>query len=143
MKRRNTYSSILFAIIFACSAIAVAAQGPNGSPKTNSKMLYHDGPVMSGAQDVFLIWYGCWQDDCGNMGSSTTTGLVTDFVSSIGGSPYFQLNHLYPNVNGQAPTGALFYAGSVFDRSYSHGNVLTEVDLQDIVRKHIESNALP
>ena len=146
MKRRNIYASIVFpliTIILAGSAVWVAAQGPNGSPKTNSKIEYHNGPVMSGAQDVYLIWYGCWQDDCDSRGSSTTTGLVTDFVSNIGGSPYFQLNHLYPNSNGNSPTGAVFYAGSVFDRSYSHGNVLTEVDLQSILRKHIESNALP
>jgi hypothetical protein len=98
---------------------------------------------MGGASGVYVIWYGCWQDDCGTRGSSVTTGLIADFTSSIGGTPYFQLNHLYPGGSGNAPSGGLLYAGSIFDRSYSHGLDLTKVGIEDLVRQHIENNDLP
>jgi hypothetical protein len=143
MKHIKNSSSILLAIIALSLTVSISAQSMRPAPNTNSKMLYHNGPVMAGAQDVYLIWYGCWTDNCGNSGSTTTTGLVTEFAWSIGGSQYMQMNSLYPNVNGQAPTGAMFYGGSVFDQTYSRGFELTEDDIEAIVRQHIESNALP
>jgi hypothetical protein len=31
------------------------------------------------------------------------------------------MNSLYVNASGHAPSGAMFYAGSAFDQTYSHG----------------------
>jgi len=76
------------------------------------------------------------------MGNPITQAILTEFTWSLGGSPYFQINAMYPNAFGQRPTGALFYAGSVFDR-YSHGNVLTASDLEGIVASQIASFDLP
>ena len=140
MKRR----SIIFALItilLGGLVVSVAAQGPR--PKTGSRMEYHGGAVMAGPQDIYFIWYGCWTDDCGNLGSPTTTEVVTHFASNIGGSPYGQLLSLYTNAAGQAPLGALFYGGSAFQPTYTHGVELTEDDIKDIVRQHIENNSLP
>ena len=140
MKRR----SIIFAlvtIILGGLVVSIAAQGPR--PKTSSRMEYHGGSVLVGSQDVYFIWYGCWTDNCGNFGSTTTTELVTHFASSLGGSPYYQLLQLYDNDIGQRPSGALFYGGSVFQPTYTHGLELTETDIEDIVRQHIENHSLP
>jgi hypothetical protein len=67
---------------------------------------------------------------------------LRDFVTSIGGTPYFQINSGYPNLHGQTPTGALFYAGEVSDR-YSHGLELTAADIQGIINNKISTFALP
>ena len=120
-----------------------APSGPSDKGvKTDSRMLYHTGPIMSGAADVYVIWYGCWDDNCGNFGDTATQAIITDFLSSIGGSPYFQINAMYDNGVGGAPSGGTFYAGGVYDR-YSHGFELTQADIADIVEDQIVSNALP
>lgn len=125
--------------VFAQSA--PASQGDKGV-KTDTKMLYHSGPIMSGAADVYVIWYGCWDDTCGFRGDTNTQMILTDFLSSIGGSPYFQINAMYGNGVGGAPSGATFYAGSVYDR-YSHGFELTAPDILDIVEDQIVNNGVP
>ena len=119
-----------------------ASQRPSDNLNTNSRMLYHDGSVMVGDQDVYLIWYGCWDDSCGFRGNTTIQNIVRDFTASIGGSPYYQINRTYPNAVGQIPHGALFYGGEAFDR-YSRGLELTASDIQQIVADQIASLALP
>jgi hypothetical protein len=145
--RSKKISSIILtlAVIVALCGLPALAQNPqaaqSGKVNTNTRITYHDGPIMTGPQDVFLIWYGCWDDTCSN-GNTTTQAIVTDFVSSLGGSPYFQINAMYPNAAGQTPTGALFYGGSVVDR-YSRGLELTASDITGIVADQINNNALP
>ena len=133
--------------LITMAAVSVPAQrvASDGlrNTNTNTKMLYHGGPLMFGTSDLYLIWYGCWTNVCGNSGSPVTTDVVTLFAQGIGGSPYFQLNHLYVNANGQGPSGGLLHGGSIFDSTYSHGLDLTQADIEDIVTQKIESNALP
>src|SRR5262245_34381547 len=76
---------IIIAIISATISIS-AQRGGGGGPKINTttKMEYHNGPIMSGASAVYVVWYGCWQSDCGNMGSPATVDVVEQFTSSIG-----------------------------------------------------------
>ena len=143
MKHTKISSFILLAIMTLSLAGLVSAQGNGPGPKTNSKMSYHGGPIMTGSQDVYFIWYGCWTNDCGFSGSATTVDLVTTFSQYIGGSLYFQMNTLYTNAAGQSPTGAVFYGGSVFHPTYTHGLDLTQHDIEDLVRMRIEDNSLP
>ena len=142
------HAMIIIAILILCSSSAIAqhsndARGGGATINTNSKMAYHNGPVMYGAAHVYFIWYGCWSETCGNAGSPTTVQLVSDFASTIGGTPYFQMNALYTGGAGGGPTGAAFFSGSVFDHTYSHGFDLTETQIEDIVREQIETNGVP
>lgn len=121
---------------------ATVASRPTGSPKTGSTILYHNGPVMPGTADLYVIWYGCWTDTCGDNGDTFTQSIVLDFLTSIGGSPYFQINSRYPNDRGQAPSGGLIYGGSVEDH-YSYGNDLTVSDIQGILHDHLENGSFP
>jgi hypothetical protein len=110
-------------------------------------MAYHGGPIMVGTQDVFFVWYGCWtQTGCGGADAAynnvATANIITDFMSSLGGSPYFQINAGYPNDYGQTPSGGLLYAGSTADR-YSRGSVLTAADIAGIVADRIVTGDLP
>ena len=59
---------------------------------------YGGGPVMLGTPDVYYIWYGNWS------GNSATT-LLPDFMSNLGGSPYFNINTTYYDSQGRHVTG--------------------------------------
>ena len=148
MKKNLQLSLMLLTVLVvgldrtAFAQTPTASQRPTDNVKTDSRMAYHGGPIMTGAVDVYFIWYGCWDNNCGLAGNTTIQSILTDFASGIGGSPYFQINRTYPNAAGQIPTGAVFYGGSVFDR-YSRGNVLTVSDVKGIVNDQIVSNALP
>ena len=141
-----TLALALIVALFGLPAFSQSGpQSPSGGGgKTESRILYHNGPIMSGAADVFFIWYGCWDDNCGFGGSTNTITqeILADFVSNVGGSPYFQINAMYENGSGQRPSGALFYSGSAFDR-YSHGLELTATDIAEIAQNQILTNGLP
>ena len=83
----------------------------------------HGGPVMAGTPNVYVIWYGAWLD--------SQKLIITDFLTSVGGSNHFNINKTYPGV-----TGLVTYAGSVVS-SYvpaAGGTApLSDQDIQDIV----------
>jgi len=147
--KRNINLSTTFALIIALAFFAImpaAAQGPNAAPKNNnSKMLYHNGPVLGGTVNIYLIWYGCWRAECGPLGSASTQIILADLVSNLGSTPYFQINTTYPNLNNpsQVPSGGLFFGGGGIDLNYSHGNALTESDISGIIVDQVLSSQLP
>jgi len=120
---------------------AQSSQGATRPVNTTSKITYHDGPLMYGTSNVYFVWYGCWDEAC-RAGNTATQAIIEDFSSNVGGSPYFQMNAMYPGAFGNTPSGGLLYGGSAFDR-YSHGLELTAADIKAIVKDSIESNQLP
>ena len=124
----------VLSVSLAASPITTVAQR-GSSPKPDSRILYHDGPVMLGTSAVYIIWYG-------NFSGSTTTAILADLASSLGSSPYFNINTTYPNFAGNAPNGGVVYVGGVND-AHSRGPSLTDQDLEQIVTTHIESGPFP
>lgn len=137
MKRTRSTFSIL-AVSLAIAMIAPSTSpAQRGSVKTDTRILYHNGPVMEGiTPPVYLIWYGNWSNN------PAATTILEALTSSIGSTPYFLINTTYPDSNGAAPTGGLFYAGSVSD-IYSQGPTLTPESIQQIVADQILSYNLP
>lgn len=119
--------------------ITVAAQN---SKTTTSKMLYHNSPVLHHVQNTYVIWYGCWTDNCGLLGDTKTIDVINGFLATIGNTPYMSINSTYADGTGPA-TGSLAYAGTVFDSSYAHGVELTDADIQGIVYDQIINFRLP
>src|SRR5213078_2753303 len=78
-----------------------------GRKQTGSGINYHGGPLMLGTTNVYYIWYGNW--------SGNAITILTDLASSIGGSPYFNINTTYYNGSNQYVTNAVNYAGSTTD----------------------------
>jgi hypothetical protein len=109
--------------------------------KTNSRILYNGGPVMIGSTNVYVIWYGCWDETC-RAGNTATQAILSDFIVTVGSSPYMQVNAMYANSAGQSPSGAVLFGGQSFDQ-YSHGLELTATDIQGIVSDQITGNQLP
>lgn len=142
MKRKMTNLLTQFALIavpLALSGAPASAQSATSIVKTDSKMLYHGGPVQLGIQDVYIIFYGSWTD-----ASDTTTMLIlSDFLSTIGNTPYMFINSTYTDSGGQPASAALVYGGSVVDSSYSHGVELTDSDIQGIIYDQITNFRLP
>ena len=132
--------------LIALVALCALAAGPLAAQKsriTTSKMLYHDGPVLTGTHNIYVIWYGCWTDNCGSAGDTSTRQVLTDFLITIGNSPYIQINATYPNGTGEVPGGGIIYGGEVIDSSYSHGVDLTPSDITSIISDQVNSFRLP
>jgi hypothetical protein len=114
----------------------VAPDAPIGQspPSDSNGITPHGGPVMSSI-NVYYIWYGNW---AGN----TAQTILTDLASSIGGSPYWNINTTYYDPAATHVTSAVRFAGSTTD-AYSRGVNLTDVGVQGVVSDAITSGRLP
>ena len=142
MKRKKINLINLSALIVVSLALSGGpALAQNGNVKTNSKILYHNGPVMQGSSNVYFILYGCW--NCGYPGSNfATVGILSDLVINLGGTPYFLINTLYPDGAGGAPNSDLIYSATGYD-AYSHGASLTVSDIQGVIANQLYTGGLP
>ena len=100
-----------------------------GAGKRGNGITYHGGPVMLGTtNNAYVIWYGTW-------GSGTTPAIITDFLTNVGGSPYYNINTTYNN-GSVAVSNAVHYAGST-TMSAPLGTTLTDADVQGVVSSAI------
>ena len=150
MRIKSISSTILaLAVIVALCGLSNLAQEAqvnqtgHGHVKTDSRILYHDGLLMLGPSDVYFVWYGCWNVNCGFAGDADSQSILIDFMSNIGATPYFQINTTYSDADGRTPSGALFYGGSAFDAAYSRGVELTAADIQGVITDKIVARAIP
>jgi phosphate-induced protein 1 len=109
--------------------------GPASRKPSSNGINYHGGPLILGTTNVYYIWYGNWS-------GNTATTILTSFASTIGGSPYFNINTTYYDGNNVHVSNAVHYAGSM-DDSYSHGTSLSDSAIQAIVSSAITTGALP
>jgi len=126
----------------ASAQTVTSSQKPTGHVNTNTKIVYHNGLIMTGPADVYLIWYGCWDNTCGTKGDTITQSITTDFVSNIGGSPWAQILRMYPNTDGFIPWSTVFLGASVVDQ-YSRGLELTPSDINGIITDQITNRRIP
>jgi hypothetical protein len=101
---------------------------------------WNGGPILSGAPNVHVIWYGNWAQ--GN-GSDNGAGqdIVRDFLHGVANSDHMAINSAgYTGSNG-AVTGAL---GSVFEGTdaYSRGKRLRDADIATIVSRYMTASGL-
>ena len=139
----NTKTLIITALISVLVAYAGNTLAQPANPKTNSRMLYHDGKVFSGTSHIYFIYYGCWGlPHCWNGSDTASMDVLSTFASTVGNSPYLQINSTYPDSTGQAPSGVVIYGGDVFD-PYSHGVEITRGDVEDMISRQINNFQLP
>jgi hypothetical protein len=78
----NVFDSIVFALALAVAAGSATAQtisanagnSGGGPAKTDRSIEYHGGPVLTGVQDVYFIFYGCWGTSVGTSGCHDALG---------------------------------------------------------------------
>lgn len=128
----------IIAIIFL-SALATAAQ----NQRLTTKMLYHNGPVQPGIRNLYTIYYGCWEDNCGFAGDTRTIQVLADFITSIGGTPYARINSTYTDASGQPAASSFIYGGHVVDSSYSYSPDLTQSEIVSLISDQVNSFRLP
>jgi hypothetical protein len=109
---------------------------PNPPARTRYKIESHTGSVLLNIQDVYFIWYGDWT------GKDADQLILTDLASNIGNTPYLNIAKLYADASGNTATSSVVYGGSVTDAG-SHGTVISDADIFDIVDKQLSSFALP
>jgi hypothetical protein len=109
-----------------------------GGTTATTPISYHGGALIQTPRS-YVIWYGNWNQA---NGSDTPAGqqLVRDFLSNIGGSPYFQLNTSY-SAGGYTITGNASYGGDTTDTGTS--TRLSDTDIFTIVKNAINSGRLP
>jgi len=105
-----------------------AGKGGNG-------ITYHSGPIILGTTNAYIIWYG-------TPPTSSTQGIVTDFLGSVGGSPYFNINTTYYNGASVGVSNAVHYAGDTTTTA-PFGTTLTDAGVQAVVSSAISSGRLP
>jgi len=118
----------------------IVVKKPFGQHKTggggNDQILYHGGKILTGRVPIYVIYYG-------GIGSfpSTTQPIVNSFLAGLGGTPQFEVNQTYCNVNtttcpdgGTSVSGKLSYdLGHIYYDSGSQGNALKSSDIRKIV----------
>ncbi len=96
---------------------------------------YHGGPVMLGVVHAYYIWYGGWS-------TNTAVGILSDLVSGLSSSPYYNINTTYYNGSNQHVSNLVTLTGTTTD-SYSRGTSLTDANIQSVVADAINSGRLP
>ena len=114
----------------AASAARAARTGGNG-------ISYHGGAVMTAATtNAYVIWYGNWS---GNTGPA----IVTDFLNSVGGSPYFNINTTYYNGSSVKVKNSVTLAGQATDAGSQGTTNLSDNAILAIVNRAITTGGLP
>lgn len=136
MKKTKALAIVLSLALFMAPTLAQKGSAP---VKNDSKITYHNGPVMPGSANIYLIWYGNWNAP-GNDGF--TRSIIVDLLLNLGSTAYFNINVAYKDLNGLSPSGGLIFSGSATDE-YSKGATLSALAIQSIVSDQIASLALP
>ena len=79
---------------------------------------------MLGTPTIHYIWYGNW--------SSGSQNILNTLVSGLSGSPYEAIDGTYYDGSNTHVSGAMSLGSSSND-NYSHGNALSDADIQSIV----------
>jgi len=116
--------------------IAYAQGGGQARPSGGNGISYHNGPVMTGTPNIYLIWYGNWSSD------TNAQSVINAWANGIGGSAYYNINSTYYNGSGVHVSNAARNAGSTTD-NYSQGTAVTDNGIQSIVSSAISSGRLP
>ncbi len=85
------------------NAVTGAAPTAGGTAATTA-ITNHGGPVMGGAPDIHLIWYGNW-NQANNSDTAAGQQIVLDFMNSVSGSNWMKINAATP-ITGAAYTGS-------------------------------------
>lgn len=136
--KRILAALMLAASLFVTTGFAKDNVTDVKGPKTDRSIQYHDGPVLQGNSNIYLIFYGSWTTE-----PSETKLKLMEFILDLGSSQYFKINKIYSDSLGNTPSGILFYGLEVVKGSDSYGTELTEEDLQGIVSETLLAEQLP
>jgi hypothetical protein len=117
-------------------AMAPPGDGAAAAGPVENGIAYHGGKLMTGATKVYLIWYGDWS-------KSLAQGIVVDWASSIGATPWYAINTTYSDMQGTPVKAAVSFGGQAYDTGYSRGKSLGDADVALLVEGAISGHKLP
>ena len=112
-----------------------------GGGASSTPISYHGGPVLVNGVKVYYIWYGDWSGNTAKSLANGSPGILPVLASSIGGSPYFNINTTYYNGSGKHVPNLVTFMGQTTD-NYSQGTALSDAGVQAVVSAAISSGAL-
>jgi len=113
----------------------------NGAVHQGNGINYHGGPIMPNTVNVYLIFYGKWQNGAHQSDSKASKKLIKTFVTGISGSPFEMINSTYGD-NSNDVTGLVNLAASV-SMAYPFTNNLGSNGARSAVTKAITSGKVP
>lgn len=119
--------------------------GTKPARTTSNGISYHGGPIMAGTVNVYIIWYGNWTT---SSNASLKQTIITDFLTSVGGSPYYNINTTYAGINGAVSNvagaaGAVSLGAQLLDTGSQGKTNLSDASIGAIVSAAITGNKLP
>ena len=132
---RRTTSKLRILCLILMIGIFPLLRGPASAQSNKSPIEYQGGPLITRTPNVYLIWYGGWANN-------SARSILTEFITSLGGSPYYNINTTYYDGSGARPNNGLIYGGGA-DNLYSRGPSLNESDVQEVVSASILNAQLP
>jgi Phosphate-induced protein 1 conserved region len=115
----------------------IGRAGAGGAVVQGNGINYHGGPVMHGTVNAYYIWYGEWATLDPN-----ANAILTDWGSTIGGSPYENINTTYGDTTANV-SGAIALVGTTQMPSTTFGKSLSDSSIASIVSKALATGALP
>jgi len=106
----------------------------NQTTKAGTQLLYHQGPVLTGAVPIYLIWYGTW--------TPTQQAIITNFISNLSGSAWLDILKAYHNGTGVGFGGELMVPAQA-NTAPPLRESLTDAQVQSIVMNDLLSSTLP
>lgn len=105
---------------------------------------YHNGPVLTSAISVYIIWYGGWPVFKQN--------IVRDFINSLSANAsgasvqnWWSIVTQYTDQTGRSISGSVKIAGERWDSGHSVGLTLTRLSIQTLIKNSliVNSGSLP
>ncbi len=118
MTWRRSLAGLLLITGICMAPAAMAADRPDGG-----ELQYHGGAVLTRTPHVYFLWYGDWT-------GSPAQPILTDFVSSLSGSSYYQINTAHHDAAGRHVPKSISYSGSAAE-PYSQG---ISLDAEGVLR---------
>ena len=117
-----------------------AAAGSKAGRQRSNGIDYHGGPVMvAPTTNVYVIWYGDWGATTGPQKQT----IITDFLRTVGGSPYYNINTTYYNGANAKVKNSVTYVKATLDPGSQGTTNLSDGDITTIVSSAITNKSLP
>ena len=146
---RRFWTVCLALLCFGCGVMAQTVQAGKGrlpyeaeqrrkqQAKQSPTILYHGGPVMSAATNIYIVYYGSF--------TATQHDILDMFLQNVGGSPAFNVNTEYSGPANEFVQNVLNYnpATNSYDDAYSMGTTLSGSFVTTLLHNAVAGGHLP
>jgi hypothetical protein len=110
---------------------------PGFVPPQSGTIFYGGGPVMNGATNVYVIYYGNWPTKSRN--------IINGYLQHLGGSHYYKVNTTFTDTTGGRVQNVVNYNPTTnsYNDNYTMGKNLTDAQLQTVISNAIAGGHLP